>query len=199
MVVLAIIVIITAIAFTSQSSFNKSLILANTAYDVALTIRGAETYGIGSRAAGLAVNAGYGVNFSKASPGQFTLFSDTQGSGCHPVTGMPSDLPGNCVYDGVNERVTTYSLGNGITVKDFCAEQSSGSWDCATTGNTALSSLDIVFARPNPDPFISENGAYASSPGIIAACLTLSSTAGGARYVTVNASGAITANAVSCP
>ena len=38
MVVLAIIVVITTVVLTSQSSFNKSLILANTSYDIALSL-----------------------------------------------------------------------------------------------------------------------------------------------------------------
>ena len=52
MVVLAIVTSITAIVFTSQNSFNKTLILANTAYDIALTFRSAATYGLGGRTIG---------------------------------------------------------------------------------------------------------------------------------------------------
>ena len=52
MVVLAIIVTITGVTLTSQTSFNKTLVLANTAYDIALTLRSSQTYGLGSRAFG---------------------------------------------------------------------------------------------------------------------------------------------------
>ena len=39
LIVLAIIATVTTIALSSQSNFNKTLILANTAYDIALTLR----------------------------------------------------------------------------------------------------------------------------------------------------------------
>ena len=77
MVVLTIIVVITTVVVASQSSFNKTLILVNTAYDIALTLRSAETYGLGSRAFGGVVNAGYGLNFQSGTPQSFTLFADT--------------------------------------------------------------------------------------------------------------------------
>lgn len=197
MVVLAIIVTVTAITLSSQSSFNKTLVLANTAYDIALTLRSAETYGIGSRARGGVANAGYGVHFEKATPESFTLFADSQpapnAANCHglPEGGAlaPDAKPGNCTYDGPSsgEKVATYILGNGITVGDFCA-YAFGSWSCAREG---LAALDIVFARPNPDPFINIQGTKA--------CLTVSSPHGGSRFVSVAASGEITANAPSCP
>lgn len=209
MVVLAIIVVITAIAITSQSAFNKSIILANTAYDVALTLRSAESYGLGSRAAGTVANAGYGVHFERGTPNTITLFADlypgpgpSSANNCHPVSdpNVPSALPGNCRYDASQgERVTSFLLGNGITVSDFCVHNNG--WSCATTGNQSLSSLDIVFSRPNPDPFISWNGQvyFVTSPPTDAACMTLTSPSGGFRYVSVAASGEITANDTSCP
>lgn len=208
LVVLAIITIITAVTFTSQGSFNKSIILTNTAYDVALSLRSAETYGIGSRVAGAASNAGYGLHFVRAAPSNFTLFADVNSpaDGCHTLpsaeqggAGAPNAMPGNCVYDN-GETVTDYALGNGITVYDFCAYSSR--WYCAnnaTYGND-LTSLDIVFARPNPDPFIFEKNISNNIIGpFINACITLSSRQGGFRFISVTTSGAITANAPSCP
>lgn len=205
MVVLAIIMVITAVAFTSQGAFNKTLILANTTYDVALTIRSAETYGIGSRA-GISVNTGYGVDFSRATPGAFVLFSDaypapSTSSVCHPITDAttPDALPGNCSYDAAQgERITSYLLGNGLTISDFCA-QTSGAWSCANSHGSTLSSLDIVFSRPNPEAFMSVNGSYSVLFPATNACITLSAPAGGERYISVSQSGAITASAASCP
>ena len=77
LVVLAIIVTVTTIALSSQSAFNKTLILANTAYDIALTLRSAENFGIGSRALYRTANAGYGVHFQRGTLGSFILFADT--------------------------------------------------------------------------------------------------------------------------
>lgn len=206
LVVLAIIVILTAIVLTSQSTFNKTIVLANTAYDVALTLRATETYGIGNRAVGSTANTGYGLDFQKATPNSFTLFADiyppaTSSTGlCHTPIGPPRGpgaVPGNCAYDAnQNEKVTDYTLGNGITVSNFCA--SSGStWLCASNG--LLTSLDIVFARPNPDPFVRVSIGGASPVPATAACLTLSSSSGGSRFVSVTAAGEITTATSSCP
>ncbi|NNM83707.1 type II secretion system protein [Candidatus Parcubacteria bacterium] len=207
LVVLAIIIVVMAIVFTSQSSFNKTLTLTNTAYDVALTFRFAETYGLGSRAFGTAANTGYGLHFTSGTPGSFVLFADTYppvGSGSPPLCHLPpsyaptgpSAESGNCVYDaGQGEKVQDYLLGNGITIEKFCAE-ASGFWKCSTSG---INSLDVVFSRPNPTPFMSENGSYSPLSPVTAACLELTSPQGGSKYVTVAASGEISANAPSCP
>lgn len=93
-----------------------------------------------------------------------------------------------------------YTLGNGITINNFCA-LISGTWSCENPSGSyggGLMSLDIVFARPNPNSFISASNASGSFPAA-AACIALMSPQGGARFVSVAASGEITANAVSCP
>jgi hypothetical protein len=190
MVVLAIIGIITAVTLNSQSSFNKTLILANTAYDIALTLRSAETFGISSRAAGAVANAGYGLHFQRGTAG-FILFADTSpAASC----GTPDCKPGDHIYNaGSDVLIQTYALGNAITISDFCAF-SAGSWSCEVANGGTLNSLDISFARPNPDAFIRANG----SP-YTAACLKAASPQGGAQNVSLASSGAITANAASCP
>ena len=96
LVVLGIITVITAITITSQSAFNKTLVLANTAYDFALTVRYAQTYGIGSRAAGTLSNTGYGIHVARGVTDSFIFFADSDpapgGPGvCHtPPSGDPS-------------------------------------------------------------------------------------------------------------
>ncbi|MBU6388703.1 type II secretion system GspH family protein [Patescibacteria group bacterium] len=203
MVVLAIILALSVVILSSQSTFNKTLVLANTAYDVALTLRSAETYGLGSRAAGTVANAGYGLHFEKAQPGTITLFADAYPapstlSVCHPTSdaSAPDARPGNCVYDSAQgEKVVDYTLGNGITVSDFCAY--AGSWSCANNGS--LSSLDIIFSRPNPEPLISTNGLYSGINPPTAACLVIHSPQGGSRFISIGASGQIIANAASDP
>lgn len=192
MVVFAIIITITGVVFTSQSTFNKTLILANTAYDVALTLRSAETYGLGSRVISGAGNAGYGIHFEIGNT--FILFEDkiptiiSGGPFCHTsqsgYSSGPDAQPGNCKYDS-GEDVKTYTLGNNITVSDLYAD------------NNPVTSLDIVFARPNPDPSVRANGSTA--PVYNSACITLTSPQGGMRFVRVISSGQITTNTTPCP
>ena len=57
----------------------------------------------------------------------------------------PDCRPGDYLYSTDDTLVQTYTIGNGIMVSDFCT--SSDRARCASTGD--LSSLDIVFARPN--------------------------------------------------
>ena len=193
-VVLAIIVTITGIILTNQTSFNKTLVLANTAYDIALTLRSSQTYGIGSRSFGGYTNMGYGLHFEITSPESFTLFADVSPapspSNCHGLPAGGADSPnakrGDCIYQSASERVKDYNLENNVYIQDFCI-YASGTWDCT------LSSLDIVFARPNPDPFI--NGMINRK-----ACITISSRQdiSQRRFISVTESGQITANASSC-
>lgn len=206
MVVMGIIMTLASIALVSQNSFNKSLLVANTAYDIALTLRGAERYGLSTRAEGAISNAGYGLHFARSSPTTFTLFADLYplasiSSDCHPTSdaSTPSAKPGNCVFDeSQGEKIITYTLGNGITVSDFCG-YAAGVWTCANSNGASLTSLDIVFARPNPDAFMSTNGSYDTAAPVTAACLVVTSPSGGYRYVKVSSTGAISANASSCP
>lgn len=192
MVVLTIIVIISMVVITSQSSFNKTLILANTAYDIALALRSAESFGIGSRAVGTFVNAGYGLRFQTGN--SFTLFADTNSPNAYNCHGVPSsgdiNAPdakfGDCIYGNADTVVFSYGLNNGITISKLCVNL-----DCSP------SSLDIVFSRPNPNAFISADGYY--SVNNAKACITVTSPQGGEKYVSVSKSGQIIANAVSCP
>lgn len=167
----------------SQSSFNKTLVLANTAYDIALTIRSVETFGISSRASGSVSSTGYGINFVKGKTDSFLLFADTSG-GASCAGQAPTCKPGNGVYSaGSDVLVQTYTLGNGMTISDFCAGSSCASGSLAT--------MDIVFTRPNPTPSV--NGSVSS------ACIKVVSPQGGAKYISIASSGAISANAASCP
>jgi prepilin-type N-terminal cleavage/methylation domain-containing protein len=204
MVVLAIIVTMTMIVLTNQNTFNKTLVLANTAYDIALTLRSAETFGLGSRATVVGVsNAGYGIHFENAPTNSFTLFADTSPpanvSNCHglPLIGgasAPDAQFGDCKFtSGLDQRVNNadFKLGNAIIISNFCVFPVVGAWSCASTG---LTSLDIVFSRPNPDAFMSRGGAYDVS--LTKACIVVSSPQGGTpRYITVAKSGQIIANA----
>jgi len=193
LVVFSIITVLTGVVFSSQSSFNKTLVLTNTAYDIALTLRSAETYGLSSRAAGAAASVGYGIHLSSGVRNSFILFADTSGGiSCAGMT--PDCKSGDHVYSAGGDAppVQTYVIGNGITISNFCVRTSAGS-SCVPD----VSSLDIVFVRPNPNPLISANGSYSAAN--TGACLTIASPQGGTRSISIAASGQIIANATSCP
>ncbi len=192
LVVLAIIGVLMTIAFTSQSTFNKTFILNNTAYDIALTIHSAESYGLGSRASGGITSAGYGVHFQNSPAGSFILFADT-----HPFASCstPDCKSGDGVYTSSDTLVQKYTFGNNIVINNFCARVSSV-WKCASDGS--ITSLDIVFARPNPNAVINAYNSSTYSPAT-AACIAIASPQGGAKFISVASSGEITASAASCP
>lgn len=161
MVVLAIITVITTVAITGQAAFNRSLILTDTAYTIAFSIREAQTYGLSSRAANSLYNAGYGVRFSTVTPKSYVLFADTspaspgstQGNLCpghtQPST-SPDSHPGDCIYDASAtpaELVRTYTLNRGYTIQRFCGTEISSPYatKCSTTH---FETMHISFMRP---------------------------------------------------
>ncbi len=201
---MTIITIISGVMLTSQTSFNRTLILANTAYDIALTLRYAETFGVSSRAlGGSSTNVGYGLYFSHASPDSFIFFKDSSNNPgtCYPAPpsgdlNAPDAKRGNCVYDNNDVLVNNYKLGNSITVTDFCIYvPTTSSWSCTADGLTAL---NIIFIRPDPNPWITAVDSGGTKSGT-KACLKVEAPGGTARYVSVVKSGAISANATNCP
>ncbi|MBU2104034.1 type II secretion system GspH family protein [Patescibacteria group bacterium] len=162
LVVLAIIVIVTGIAINGQSSFNKTVILTDTAYTLAFSIREAQSLGLSSRYFGGFQNAGYGVHFSSGSLTSYILFADTnpgipgssQGGICpgHTVASGPEARPGNCTYELPSEGVRTSTFNRGFKISKFCGfDRALNSTRCSDTN---LDSLNIVYLRPNTQSII---------------------------------------------
>lgn len=158
LVVLAIIIVITMVALLSQDSFNRSIILTDTAYSVALSVREMQTLGLSSRktATGLQ-NAGYGTYFYAGNT--YITFSDIGGGSvyayCSTATpGTPEAKPGNCRYDaGTDTLIKTYRFDRGFTIRRVCGSDTSGTRHC-TDGGTGLSAVHVVFTRPNTESII---------------------------------------------
>src|ERR1700722_20139604 len=99
LVVITIMTIITSIAVFSNAQFNSSIVLSNLAYEIALSVREAQDYGISvhsSLSSSPACSAGeggescfnnvYGVDFNTNTPSQYILFSNAgslQGNGTY--------------------------------------------------------------------------------------------------------------------
>jgi prepilin-type N-terminal cleavage/methylation domain-containing protein len=157
-VVLAIIIIITTVTITSQSDYNRSLIITNTAYTVALSVREAQSLGLSSRTFSGIQNAGYGVNFLYETPTQYHAFADIIASPANPLcpTGSantPEAKPGNCRYDGTSEILTTYNLNKGFRIYDYCGIRTNGSSACGV--HSAWTEMNILFLRPNTEAIMS--------------------------------------------
>ena len=177
LIVIGIIVMITGIALSGQSTFTRTQSLNNLAYDITLTIRQAQSYGLASQITGGSINAGYGVAFDRATPSSYVLFADTYPA--VPSGSLPDAKPGNGRYDAGNDiAIQTYIIGDDFSITDFCV---SGPL-CSTS---LLSKLVVTFQRPNTEASI--QGYVGSTWDTYQnACIRLQSANGGVRYISVS-------------
>lgn len=194
-VVLGLIVLLTAITLTSQSSYNRQLILTSTTYTVAMSIREAQSLGLSSRMFGTTQNAGYGVHFVKATPTSYTIFSDinktvyANNTGCPIVSdnSLPEWKPGNCMYDNSAEIVTNYNLNKGFSIIDFCGiylnndQQLTRACASGTAARESMESMDIVFLRPNTEAIMTGLTADLRKRNYLCARVWVASPSGGNR------------------
>ena len=157
LVVLSIIAIITTIALFGQSTFNRSVLLTDASYTVALSLREMQSLGLSSRKFSGVQNAGYGGRFT-GSGNSFLLFADiggaSPGTNC-PVgqslaAGNPEKKPGNCVYNaGTDGIVRTYTFNRGFSISRICGTAMVGGAEYCSTDGTPLTAVDVVFIRSN--------------------------------------------------
>ena len=149
LVSIGIFVIVTTIAVYNQGRFNSSVLLTNLAYEIALSMRQAQFYGITVKGITSTITSkttfegGYGVHFD-ANTTQYTLFEDRDPS---PENGL---LESNGLFDS-GEALEAFSIKKGNKVGKICLT-SGLSTSCSFT------SVDISFVRPNPDSRILSGG-----------------------------------------
>jgi len=136
LVVVAILVVISSIILTSYSKFGGQILLRNLAYDIALSIRQAQVYGISARSfLDAQFSAGHGV-----------FFSFDEGNN---LFYLYTDVDNNSFFTSVSdELVETFSIGRGYTIDRLCVASGAASESCGIT------ELDILFKRPEPDAII---------------------------------------------
>lgn len=141
-VVLAIFAAIMAVALFNQAGLSSNILLTNLAYETALAVREAQTYGIGVRASSPSAavsnfDRGYGVYFDRTSDttrAQIIVFGDSDGNNAY---GGPSEL--QSLYQVQNQR--------GNKIQKVCVKNGVG--PCAEV--TDVQKLSIMFKRPNPE------------------------------------------------
>lgn len=162
LVSIAIFAMITTLVLTKYQSFNGGIVLTNLAYELALTIRQAQTYGINVKGSSAGFNVSYGVHFDASTPGSFILFADARSS--FDPDSLTSSGDGKYPTAG-DALVDTFNLRRGIVISKFCIGQSlanianadgSNKENCTTSGGTLL---DITFSRPDPAAVINYTGA----------------------------------------
>lgn len=210
MVAVGIYILMAALLFANQNKFNHSLSFSNLGYDVALTIRQAQTYGFAVQGENNTSNGAtsfsnaFGVHFDGSHPSSFILFYEpivsplgSSGGGSIPLA---YDACTNSTKDptcGAHQKtLSTYNLQNNYTIAALCNESGTGpSGTCGKTcysvssGGSANNYLDIIFQRPNINAFIF-NQVNSSSP-LPQASIELKSPEGEAECINVYSSGDI--------
>ncbi len=140
-VVTGIIILITGVVLANSGRYGGIVLLQNLAYDVALSIRQAQVYGISVRRFNGLYAPAYGMHFQKSSPDQYILFADAM----NPQNGLyDCPTPGN---ENSCELVQSTKIQSGFLISDLCKKNG----QVETCG---LSLLDITFQRPEPDAYI---------------------------------------------
>lgn len=170
MVVMAIITVISVLVLARYGQFNGVVLLRNLAYDIALTVRQAQVYGISGKVGTGAVGVQYGVYLTSATPTQYLLFADNNGSGTYTA----------------GEEIEIYTVRPGYSVYNFCGDLPSGSPHCSRTGD--ITNMTLLFRRPDPDALIKTS---ALGSGYTQARIIARSPSGDTRTITITAVGQI--------
>ena len=187
LVVTAILIIITGIVLANNRRFGGVILLENLGYDIALSIREAQVYGISVRQFGSGnFDVGYGMHFLISSPATYVLFADA--------------ITKNGLYDGCPsevscELVESTDIQRGYFIAGLCVPAGADADSC-----TRVSRADIVFKRPEPDACISKDGISAVTGNYIctgaqeSVRIIVESPRGDRMSVVVEATGQISTN-----
>ena len=135
LVVTAIIIVVSSVVLVNSGRLGGQFILDNFAYDLALTVRQAQVYGISVRNFGGNFNVAYGIHFDSSTPTTYLLYGDV---------GTPNGL-----YD-TGELVQSFTITRGFKIASICVTP-----NALTPENCTISKLDVLFKRPEPDALIS--------------------------------------------
>lgn len=144
LVVSGIVILITGLVLANNNRFGGKVLLQNLAYDIALTIRQAQVYGIAVRGSGTAAgyDVAYGMNFDTVvSNKAYTLFADGNSNGTYEPTPLPGEIVGS-----------PFAINRGYIIERMYVLPRNSTIEAPVTR------LDIVFRRPNPDACISGSG-----------------------------------------
>ncbi len=180
-VTIGIMSLIIAGMMIANSRYGDSLLVTNLAYDVALTAREAQAYGLSVKEWREGINLGdsfgaaYGLRFSKMDTNtayaskKFALFNDVSENGINNWTcgyGIPVPATlSNCKVGKVSQTDQTiefmkeYNLGGGNRINRITVTKSDNStiYYDFTNNTGTLTFVDIVFKRPQIAPCFQTN------------------------------------------
>lgn len=175
LVVTGIITVVSGLVLVNNNRFGGVALLQNISYDIALSIRKAQVYGISVARFGDIYAPAYGMHFTLSSPTGYILFADalTPQNGTYDC---PAPGTANC------ELMQATTILSGYTIKDLCATPSGGAEVCE------LATLDVSFQRPEPDAYIRAGGLSGINES---ARIILQSPRGVTKDITVGVNGQI--------
>jgi type II secretory pathway pseudopilin PulG len=171
-VTVGIFAFMTALMVAKYGSFNDTTILTNMAYDVALTIRNAQSYGLNVQGYNSQYNYPYGVDFNMSNNNkEMTFFADSNSTTNNPYDGIYTP--------GSDQLIATYTLKNSGLISSLCV--GTGPNTASELNNcNSVNTLDITFKRPDPNAII-------VAPGSSLSCTTNASPCAYAEIVVENA------------
>jgi prepilin-type N-terminal cleavage/methylation domain-containing protein len=160
---ISIMLIMSTMILFRQAKFSSDILITNMAYEIALSIREAEVYGVSGKVgtgplSGLS-QAGYGLRFSmdpsdQSKYNQYFAFTD------EPTTDAPAGQdnaydyffnPSNGVIPPDAMIGSPIIMSQGF-IRRICGVYSDGTMECADEGDANV--LDIVFVKPEPEAHI---------------------------------------------
>ncbi|MEX0931632.1 MAG: prepilin-type N-terminal cleavage/methylation domain-containing protein [Candidatus Paceibacterota bacterium] len=175
---LAIMGIMMSVVAFQHRGFSERIQLQNTAYELALVIREAQSYGINVRQEGSGSGAGfdgvYGVYLSDQSNNNDTnktyyLFYDTN-----------ENIENVSFNVNQDEIIAEYTLPVGQSIADV--------YPCGGGAGPEVNSLTIMFKRPSPEAIMKSNGNNTLTQG----CILIESQNRYSEIIQVNSTGRIT-------
>lgn len=140
MVVASIFAVISSIVLFQNARFNNVVILENLAYDVALSVREAQVYGLSVRQdlGSGSFDFAYGIHVGASAPSNYVLFIDANE---------------NDRFDAPAETLQTFTLRKGFVIGRYCADNG-GTPKCSDTSADEMEGLSVVYRRPDPEGLI---------------------------------------------
>ena len=152
MISISIFVFMTVVLVVKYGNFNQSVLLTNQAYDTALVIRTAQTFGVSvtnaadSSAPSPSFSFPYGVNFSTTALGGSAGVNDSGNT--RIILFIDNAATPTGVYSaGISGVKSIYNITRGAVISGLCS-----GGDLTTC--TAKTDLNISFRRPNPEAII---------------------------------------------
>jgi len=126
LIVIGIIATLSGVVMFQYSRFDSQVLLRNLAYEVALSIREAQIYGVSVRGSGSSFNTQFGVHFTLSEDTKVRLFRDTNSDGKYT--------------EAEDILLQTITIGRRNYIKRLCVD------DVCTSP-----SLSVYFKRPFSD------------------------------------------------